>query len=79
MKKRILSALLAGVTALSMAACGSTTTSSSSSASSEASEETAEAAESTSSGDTIKIGTIAPKTGSYAVNHRKQVIRRTLL
>ncbi len=67
MKKRILSALLAGVTALSMAACGSTTSSSSSASSetSEASEETT-TAESTASGDTIKIGTIAPKTGSYA-------------
>ncbi len=65
MKKRILSALLAGVTALSMAACGST--SSSSSATSEASEETTTASESTaSSGDTVKIGTIAPKTGSLA-------------
>jgi branched-chain amino acid transport system substrate-binding protein len=66
MKKKILSAVLAGITALSMVACGSTGASTSTtSESSDAAESTA--SESTAaSGETIKLGTIAPKTGSLA-------------
>lgn len=66
MKKKILSVVLAGITALSMVACGSTGASTSAtSESSDAAESTASES-TTASGDTIKIGTIAPKTGSLA-------------
>ncbi len=67
MKKRIFSALLAGVTAVSLAACGSSaaTSADSTAADSAASGDAAEAAEA-ASGETIKLGTIAPRTGSLA-------------
>ncbi len=67
MKKRIFSALLAGVTAVSLAACGSSaaTSADSTAADSAASGDAVETAEA-ASGETIKLGTIAPRTGSLA-------------
>jgi branched-chain amino acid transport system substrate-binding protein len=65
MKRRIFSALLAGVTALSMAACSSGG-SADTAASSESADTTETSEETASSGETIKLGTIAPKTGSLA-------------
>lgn len=67
MKKRIFSALLAGITALSLAACSSSGSADSTGTSSSA-ESTESAADSgeAASGDTIKLGTIAPRTGSLA-------------
>ena len=66
MKKKILSVVLAGITALSMVACGSTGASTSATAESSDAAESTASESTTASGDTIKIGTIAPKTGSLA-------------
>lgn len=66
MKKRILSAVLAAATALTMMACGSSADTSSTASSTADSTGAAATEETAASGDTIKLGTIAPKTGSLA-------------